>query len=240
MKEVPKVHSFDPLTLVVSVRDNCTPCDNQHKPFKKSRQADEDVLITTEEKQNTQTKKSDTNSEICSAERLKRKRHLHDTDSHCLNKINEKSKSPTTATCDFNEMVQSNLNQENFDLEVKLSTLCNNSGLQPDFQDGLKSSKQNRCCPTCTLWKVVIYVDLNELLTLPVVAGGLCQFEKRRPQNFPMLEQYTMYFGISRQHLRCFVSSVTLLQRFPAGIVLKQSQDFPNTKEKTRKYLGEL
>ena len=151
MKEIPKVNNFDPLTLVVSVRDICTPCDNQHKPFKKSRQDDEDVLITTEEKQNTQTKTSDTNSEICSTERLKRKRHLNDTDFHCLNKINEKS--TATANCDFNEMVQSNLSQENFDLEVKLSTLvnCNNSALQPDFQDGLKSSKQNCCCSTCTL-----------------------------------------------------------------------------------------
>ena len=80
--------------------------DEEQHVMKKCRQMTPDKEASTNGKKLVEIQKTDANAEICSAERLKRKRHLHDTDSFCLNKINDKAnlkKEPATSITTVNE-----------------------------------------------------------------------------------------------------------------------------------------
>jgi len=124
------------LTLTVLVNDILAPYDDQQQSFKKCRQAADNESAGKKEQQNTSINKSDTSSDVSCTERLKRKRHLHDNDFYCLNKINEKSTISTT--CDLNTIQQSNQNQENPEIVVKLSTFPPD---KPPLQNSLNSPK---------------------------------------------------------------------------------------------------
>ena len=85
---------FNPLTLQVSISDISDPFDTNYQLFKKYKQNEQnnpDSFALTKNETITQTSnETDTVLNISSNDRLKRKRRLFDTDTHCLLKMNDK------------------------------------------------------------------------------------------------------------------------------------------------------